>query len=221
MGRLIVIEGLDGCGKATQAALLAKRLAGEGRQVRALSFPRYDDESSALVRMYLRGEFGDRPDDVNCYAASMFYAADRFASFKNDWQAQYRTGTLLVCDRYTTSNAVYQMAKLPKEQWDGFCDWLFDFEYVKLEIPAPDDVVYLDMDPAVSEKLLAGRYEGDESKKDIHERDRDFQNRCRAAALWCAAREGWSVIRCDENGSPKPAGSIADEIYNAIFDERG
>ena len=130
--KLIVIEGLDGSGKATQAKKLTKALTDRG-----ISFPDYDSDSSALVRMYLSGQFGTDPQDVNAYAASAFFAVDRFASYKKDWGRDYARG-VIIADRYTTSNAVHQCGKLPKEHWADFLDWLFDFEYNKLGIPAPD-----------------------------------------------------------------------------------
>ena len=168
--RLIVIEGLDGSGKATQAKLLAENLAQQNLRVREVSFPDYASESSALVKMYLAGAFGTHPDDVNAYAASSFYAVDRYASFKHDWQGDYEAG-LVIADRYTTSNAIHQCSKLPMEQWDAYLDWLFDFEYEKLGIPSPDLVVYLKVDPDVSQKLLSKRYDGHMEKEDIHEKD--------------------------------------------------
>ena len=123
-GKLIVLEGLDGSGKATQAKRLAAALAAEGRPVREITFPNYESDSSALVRMYLAGQFGEKPDDVNAYAASSFYAVDRYASFKSDWQAHFEAGGVLVADRYTTSNAIHQCVKLPEDEWDGFVEWL-------------------------------------------------------------------------------------------------
>ena len=165
MGKLIIFEGLDGSGKGTQAALTAQKLRQRGVTLRQVTFPDYDSESSALVKMYLSGRFGQKPDDVNAYAASSFYAVDRFASYKTDWGAFYREGGLVLSDRYTTSNAVHQCSKLPPAQWDGFLNWLFDFEYKKIGIPEPDLVLYLAVDPEVSQKLLENRYHGDESKK--------------------------------------------------------
>ena len=135
-GKLIVLEGLDGSGKGTQAKLLAKHLTETDHLVREITFPDYDSDSSALVKMYLAGQFGDKPDDVNAYAASSFYAVDRYAGYKSDWGKFYEEGGILIADRYTTSNAVHQCSKLPPEQWDAFLQWLFDYEYHLLGLPA-------------------------------------------------------------------------------------
>lgn len=214
-GRLLVVEGLDGSGKATQAKRLAAALASAGRRVRKISFPNYESESSALVRMYLSGEFGSHPGDVNAYAASTFFSVDRYAGYKADWGGFYAGGGILIADRYTTSNAVHQCAKLPRQEWDGFLDWLFHFEYTLLGIPAPDRVLYLRLDPAVGQQLLAARYAGDESKKDIHERDLAYLARSRAAAEYCAARFGWQVIECAESGALRPIEAIGRDVLTA------
>src|SRR5699024_8642901 len=142
-GRLLVLDGLDGSGKATQARLLAQHLTAQGRQVRQISFPNYASDSSALVRMYLAGQFGDKPDDVNAYAASSFFAVDRYASYKTDWGAFYQEGGIVIADRYTTSNGAHQCSKLPPEAWNAYLDWLFTYEYKLLGLPAPDAVIYL------------------------------------------------------------------------------
>ena len=200
-GKLIVLEGLDGSGKGTQAKLLAKHLTVTDHLVREITFPDYDSDSSALVKMYLAGQFGDKPDDVNAYAASSFYAVDRFASYKQDWGGFYRDGGILVADRYTTSNAVHQCSKLPRAEWDAYLDWLFDFEYGKLGIPAPDEVLFLDLPTAVSQKLMSERYHGDETRKDIHEKDLDYLARSREAAYYCAEKLGWEKIDCTCDGA--------------------
>ena len=137
-GKLIVVEGLDGSGKATQAKLLARHLTEQGFSVREITFPDYESDSSALIKMYLAGQFGDKPDDVNAYAASSFFAVDRYASYKKDWGSFYENGGIIIADRYTTSNAVHQCSKLPPEQWESFLDWLFDYEFHLLGLPAPD-----------------------------------------------------------------------------------
>ena len=212
-GKLIVIEGLDGSGKATQTAKLCEALTAMGKTVRKLSFPRYEEESSALVRLYLGGAFGQKPGDVNCYAASSFYSVDRAASYLGDWKAGYEAGEIFITDRYTTSNAVYQTSKLEDESaWDAFVDWLFDFEYNKLGIPAPDATVFLDVSAETSEALMEKRYHGDENKKDIHERDIEYQRRCRKAACHCAERYGWKTVNCSAGGVLRSVEDIAQEV---------
>ena len=195
-GKLIVLEGLDGSGKGTQAKLLAKHLTVTNHLVREITFPDYDSDSSALVKMYLAGQFGDKPDDVNAYAASSFYAVDRYAGYKSDWGKFYEEGGILIADRYTTSNAVHQCSKLPPEQWDTFLQWLFDYEYHLLGLPAPDKVIYLQVDPAVSQRLMTARYHGDETRKDVHEKDTEYLARSRRAAEYCAAHLGWDTVHC-------------------------
>ena len=169
--KLIVIDGLDGSGKATQSKLLARRLNDMGYKARTISFPDYESDSSALVKMYLGGKLGSSPDDVNAYAASTFYAVDRVASYINTWHSDYESYDYIIADRYTTSNIIHQMAKVAESERDSYIDWLFDFEYHRLELPAPDMVIFLDVDPAISQKLIDGRYGGDESKKDVRRKD--------------------------------------------------
>lgn len=214
-GKLIVFEGTDGSGKATQSELLCQELTRRGVPYRKLTFPRYQEESSALVRLYLGGAFGQKPGDVNAYAAAAFYSVDRYASYKQDWGSYYEQGGLLIADRYTTSNAVHQCSKLPRADWDAYLDWLFDFEYCKIGIPAPDAVLYLDVDPAVSQRLMTGRYAGREEKKDIHERDVAYLEKSRAAAAYCAGRLGWHTIRCCPDGVLRAPEEIASEVLAA------
>ena len=215
-GKLIVIEGLDGSGKATQSSLLYEKLLAEGKAVRKVSFPAYDSNSSALVKMYLAGDFGKDPGDVNAYAASTFFAVDRFASYKSDWGKFYREGGIVIADRYTTSNAIHQCSKLPREEWDGYIEWLFDFEFRLMGIPAPDKVIYLKVDPAVSQKLMTKRYQGDESKKDIHERNLDYLAKSRRAAEYCAGKLGWITVKCDDGEAMRSIAEIHEEVMERI-----
>ena len=209
---LVVIDGLDGCGKSTQLDLLDRALSAAGAHYRQISFPDYAQPSSAPVRMYLAGELGGSPDAVNAYAASSFYAVDRYISFKKFWQEDYLSGVPIVAARYTTSNAIHQMTKLPPERWNGFLAWLEDYEYGKLGLPVPDAVVFLDMPLEVSQRLLRQRYDGDESRRDIHERDLDYLAACRCAALYAAEKRGWAVLPCAEDGEPLPP----DEIHRRL-----
>ena len=213
--KLIVIEGLDGSGKATQAKRLTEALVEKGIPVREVSFPDYGSDSSALVRMYLSGQFGTDPQDVNAYAASSFFAVDRFASYKKDWHRDYARG-VVIADRYTTSNAVHQCSKLPKEQWDDFLNWLFDFEYKKLGIPAPDRVIYLNVDPAISQALMTARYRGDENKKDIHERDIAYLRHSREAAAYCAEKLGWETVDCCRDGQMRSIEDIHKDVMKLL-----
>lgn len=211
-GRIIVIEGLDGSGKATQSKLLMEKLS-EKFKVKKLSFPDYDSDGSAPVRMYLGGEFGDDPSCVNPFAAASLYAVDRVTSYLKNWKKDYEEGTLFVLDRYTTSNMVYMTSKLPRKDWKEFIDWLSQFEYDRLGLPKPDGVIYLDMPTEVSQKLMSSRYNSDESKKDLHEKNVDFLNACRKSALFAAENQGWAVIPCSENGEPRTIEDIAQQVY--------
>ena len=217
MGRLIVIEGLDGSGKSTQLDLLNKNLTEKGIDCKAVSFPDYDNPSSTLVKMYLNGEFGKKAEDVNAYAASIFYTVDRFASFKTNWGEYYNNNGTVISGRYTTSNAIHQASKLPQEKWADFLDWLYDFEYSKIGIPKPDKVIFLDMPIEVSQKLLTKRYKGDNSKKDIHECDTEYLERCRKAATFTADYSGWETIPCAKNGEPRSLEDIANDVLSSVL----
>ncbi len=204
MGKLLVIDGLDGSGKGTHSKAIAEKLNQMGIPAQQISFPDYESPASTLVRMYLGGEFGKNAEDVNAYAASMFYAADRFAAFRMKYQKLYEEGVLLVADRYTTSNIVHQTGKLPQEEWDGFIEWLADFEYNKLGLPAPDAVLYLDMLPEIPQKLMTQRYQGDDGKKDIHELDVNYLENSRRCALYVGERLNWQFIPMyDESKEPR------------------
>lgn len=218
MGKLIVFEGLDGSGKSTQLERFCLYLAEKSFPFRRIKLPDYESDSSALVRMYLAGSFGNRPDDVNAYAASAFYAVDRYAGFKSDWGLDYQNGVTIIADRYTTSNAVHQCSKLSISERDAYLEWLYDFEFGKLGLPKPDCVLFFDMPPEISQKLMSGRYNDDESKKDIHERDLEYLHRCREAALYSAKALGWTVIGCGENGEPLSVDAIADKVKTALSD---
>lgn len=157
-GKLLVLDGLDGSGKSTQFELLQTALQKQGVSIQAVSFPDYDSPSAALVKMYLNGELSNTPDGVNAYAASSFYAVDRYANYHLHWEQAYHNGTCILASRYTTSNAIYQMGKLPKSEWDNYLQWLAEYEYGRLELPEPDTVIYLDMPVSVQQALLFKRY---------------------------------------------------------------
>ncbi len=214
MPKLIIIEGLDGSGKSTQTALLEQYLAHSNVNFKKIKLPDYDSPSSTLVNMYLGGEFGTSADDVNAYAAGAFYAVDRYASFKLKWQDDYENGTLILADRYATSNSIYQMEKLDKSEWNSYLDWSEDFEYNKIGIPRPDLVIYLDVPVEISQRLMSQRYSGDENKKDVHESNVQFLKNCRESALFTAKKQNWAVVDCTKDGQMLPI----DTIHNIICD---
>ena len=211
-GKLMVIEGLDGSGKGTQTEILYRCLQKAGQAVRHINFPDYANKSSTLVKMYLDGEIGGL-HEVNAYAASSFYACDRYISYQRDWKKDYESGGIILCDRYTTSNIVYQMAKLPRDQWEEYRRWAWEYEFERLGLPTPDLVLYLDMHPDTSRALLQKRYGGDNSKMDIHEQDMQFLLDCRAAALYAAEKLNWKILRCCRDGVPLPVEEIAALIH--------
>ena len=216
MGKLIVIEGTDGSGKSTQFKLLTTRLEAENRAFRKLVFPQYSEPSSALIRMYLGGEFGSNPSDVNAYAASAFYAVDRYASFKKVWGDWYNNGGLIVSDRYTTSNAVHQASKEPVEKQHDFLKWLYDFEYDKLGLPAPDLVIYLDVPTDFTEKMMRKREQDTNTHADIHEQDLEYLATCRRTGKTAAEYYGWTVIQCVKDGAMRSIEDIHEEIYRHV-----
>ncbi len=219
MSKLIIIEGLDGSGKSTQTALLEKYFTDIEVDFKKVKLPDYDSKSSTLVKMYLNGDFGSAAGDVNAYAAGAFYAVDRFASYKLNWQKDYEKGTLILSDRYATSNSIYQMEKLDKSEWDSYLDWSADFEYEKIGIPRPDLVIYLDMPVEISQKMMTSRYNGDENKKDVHEADVEFLNNCRNSALYAAKKQGWKVVECSDGENPYSIKNIHNKIVSIVKEE--
>ena len=216
MGKLIVIEGTDGSGKSTQFRLLTERIASEGYDFQKLVFPQYKEESSALIRMYLGGEFGARPTDVNAYAASAFYAVDRYASYKKVWGQWYEQGGLVLSDRYTTSNAVHQASKEPPDRQGAFLKWLYEFEYDKLGLPRPDLVIYLDVPTDFTERMMRSREAATNTSADIHEQDLQYLRTCRQTGKAAAAFYGWTVIDCVRDGTMRSIADIHEEIYRHV-----
>lgn len=212
-GKIIIIEGTDASGKSTQLKKLCDALEEKGKSFKTVAFPRYSEESSALVRMYLNGDFGNDAGDVNAYAASTFFAVDRYASYKSDWKEYYENGGILIFDRYTTSNAIHQAAKLRENEREEYFHWLFDFEYHLMGLPAPDYVFFLDMPPEYAAKLLEAR----EGKViDIHEKDAVYRSECYRTASLAAELFGWERISCVESGNIKSIDAIHNEIISKV-----
>lgn len=215
-GKLIVLEGIDGSGKETQSNLLEKKLKEKGREVMHISFPDYESPSSALVKMYLKGDFGKNPEDVNPYAASLFYAVDRFASYRMKWKDFYEKGGIVIADRYTTSNMVHQMTKYEDEvKRKDFLSWLEKTEYGELELPRPDLVILLDIPLAVSENLVKERAKKGGSM-DIHEQHLDYLRKCHDAYRQLVALYHWKRIPCTEEGRLRSIENIGKDVEKAV-----
>ena len=215
-GKLIVFEGTDGSGKATQARLLCQRLEQEGIPHKEIDFPRYGKPSAAMVQEYLDGNLGKKPGDVNAYAASLFFSMDRYASYKQDWGDFYEAGGLIVADRYTTSNAVHQASKLPESERKAYLDWLFDLEYRLLGLPKPNLVIYLDMPTEITEQMMRRREQTTGTHADIHEQDEAYLKNCRANAKEIVKACGWSVVDCAEDEKPRTPEDIHAQVYQLV-----
>ena len=216
-GKLIILEAGDASGKETQTRLLYEWLLSEGRDVTRVSFPDYESDSSALVKMYLRGDFGKQAADVDAYAASAFFAVDRYASFHTKWGEAYKRGGVILSDRYVTSNLAHQAVKLADEKArQEYFAWLDDFEYVRLGLPRPDLVVFLDMPPEASDRLLAARAK-ETGAPDIHEKDRTYLHRVHSAYAEAAERFGWARVSCGRGATPRAPEDIAADVYQAAL----
>jgi len=212
MGKLIVFDGLDGSGKGTQSSMLCEYLLSKNIKAKKISFPMYDNISSTLVKLYLNGGLGENPSDTNSFAASSLFALDRYVSYRTDWGKTYNEqNSVIICDRYTTANAIHQLAKLPKEEWNEFLNWLWDFEFTKLGLPRPDLVIYLEMTPELSLGLIEGRSKETGREKDIHE-TRDFLKKSYEAALYAADKLSWERIPCYNGDTLRPMDEIFKEI---------
>ncbi|MBR6033904.1 MAG: thymidylate kinase [Clostridia bacterium] len=218
-GKLFVIDGTDGSGKQTQFSKLTERLDKEKIPYKKLSFPRYDNPSSSLVKMYLAGEFGQNAKDVSAYIASIFYAVDRYAAYKQEFEQFYKQGGLVLADRYTTANMVHQAGKIKdKEEREKFLKWLFDLEYNIFGIPKPTETFFLNMPPEYALKLMENRENKitHESKKDIHERDRNHIVDSYNAACDLVDEYNWYEIKCVKDGKIRTIDDIHEEIFNEI-----
>ncbi len=215
-GKLIVLEGTDGSGKATQTRRLVQRLQAEGVDCREIDFPRYGNPFAEPAKLYLEGRLGDKPGDVSAYASSVLFAVDRYASYKEDWGAAYEAGALIVANRYTTSNAVHQASKLPAGEREAFLDWLFALEYRYLGLPEPDLVFYLDLPTELTEAMMRHREQETGTQADIHERDDAYLRACRESARQIAAGLGWRRIDCSRDGAVRSIEDIHEELWRLV-----
>lgn len=222
MGILIAIDGVDASGKQTQTEKVYERLKADGKKVRKISFPAYDKPSSVLVKQYLNGEYGKKPEDVNAYAASMLFAADRFSTYRTDWIKDYNDGVIIIADRYVSSNMIHQAGKISDvSEKDKFLDWVYDLEFKKLELPIPDATIFLDMPTEYGIMLMQNRTNkitGSE-EKDIHESDSNYLKKSYNNAFYVANKFDWTTVSCVKDGEIRTIEDINDEIYKIIIEK--
>ena len=213
-GKIIVLEGLDGSGKCTQSKLLFNKIVSIGRKAKLVSMPNYESESSGPVKMYLNGEISDNLYDINSFASSSFFAVDRFINYFVSWKNLYENeGFDIICDRYSTSNMIFQIAKLDEKNWDDFLNWIHDYEYNKLNIPKPDVVIYLKVPLEISSNLVRLR----SKNSDLHEKNFDFLERCSIVADYVSRKFGWNVINCSSDGIKiDSVGEISKKIFQIL-----
>ena len=219
MGKLFVIDGTDGSGKQTQLERLKNKFEENGIAYKLVSFPNYNSPSSSLVKMYLSGEFGENAKDVSPYIASTFFAADRYATYKKDYEEYYKNGGIILADRYTTANMVHQAGKIQdKAERKKFLDWLWDFEFNLYGIPVPTEVFFLNMPVEKSIQLMQNRENKftHGTKKDIHESDKNHLEDAYSAAVYVSKKYNWTEIKCVKDDKIRTIEDIHEEIYNKI-----
>lgn len=220
MGKLFVIDGTDGSGKQTQFEKIVERLKSEGKDIRVVSFPNYESESSSLVKMYLGGKFGEHAKEISPYIASTFYAADRYATYKTQLEDYYKNGGIILADRYTTANMVHQAGKIKdKTEREKFLNWLWDFEFNLYGLPIPTKAIFLNMPTEYAIKLIENRENKitHEQKKDIHERDNEHLKDAYEAACDLVDKYNWYEVKCVIDGKIRSIEDIHEEIYNEIM----
>ena len=219
MGKIFVIDGTDGSGKQTQLQKLKERLEKEKIDYRVVSFPNYDSKTSALVKMYLSGDFGKNAKEISPYIASTFYAADRYATFQTEYKEYYENGGIILADRYTTASMIHQSGKIKdKEERDKFLKWLWDFEFNLYGLPVPTEVFFLNMPVEKSLELIANRENKftHETKKDIHESDKNHLLDAYSAACDVAKDYNWHEVICVKDDKIRTIEDIHEEIYNVV-----
>ena len=219
MGKLFVIDGTDGSGKQTQFQQLQESLLKDRIDYKVVSFPNYDSPSSALVQMYLSGEFGENAKEISPYIASTFYAADRYATFQTGYKKYYEDGGIILADRYTTANMVHQAGKIKDEkEREKFLNWLWDFEFNLYGLPVPNEVFFLNMPVEKSIELMKNRENKftHQEKKDIHERDVNHLKDAYEAACDVSKKYNWYEIKCVKNNEIRTIEDIHKEIYNEV-----
>lgn len=220
MGKIFVIEGTDGSGKQTQVQKLQERFDKEKIDYKMVSFPNYNSPTSALVKMYLAGEFGENAQEISPYIASTFYAVDRYGTYQKELKEYYENGGIIIADRYTTANMVHQAGKIKDDtEREKFLEWLYDFEFNIYKLPKPTKAFFINMPPEYALKLIENRANKftNEQTKDIHERDKNHIVNSYEAACKVVDKYNWYNVKCVSNGEIRSIEDIHEEIYKEIM----
>lgn len=215
MPKFIVIEGCNGTGKQTQATMLTQYLKNIGYKATMISFPNYDSEGCAPVKMYFSGAFGASAMDMDCYQSSVLFAVDRLTTFKT---LNLNEFDFVVLDRYVHSNLIHQANKIQdKKEVDAFIKYWFDFEFNKLKLPKADMVCYLNVPFEISKELISGRQLKFGETLDIEEREEELEKRARETGLFVATKLGWKVVNCTKNNELMSREDIHNELVNFVL----
>lgn len=210
MGKIIVIDGLDGSGKATQTEIVYRNLKEKGLNIKKVSFPDYESKSSTLVKMYLNGELGGL-NELNPYAIATFYANDRYIKWVTELKDFYENDGIIICDRYISANLIHQGVKLKEEERKFFYDWCYDLETKKFNIPKENLTIFLLVNPAVSKELMKSR-----TTTDIHENNISYLNKCYENSKSIIEYCNWKTIKCDDNNRIRDIYEINKDIMDII-----
>ena len=217
IGKIIVIEGAcDGMGKTTQFELLRKRLADEGRELVRHHLPSYGTFHGEPVVRYLEGELGE-PAYLSPYMINSLYAVDRAIVWNKHLREQWQQGKVILLDRYTTSSLIYQSALITDiEEKKAFIDYVCEFEYEKLGIGKPDDVIFLHAPFDLVTEMRNARRNNEGVNNDIHERDIEFMKRVYDSAMFVADHLGWSQVKCNDDNKMRSIADIHNDVYELV-----
>ena len=216
MGKLIVIEGVsDGVGKTTQVKELYNKLIKSGEEVVYHHFPSYGSIGASLLEEYLKGNLGNR-EDIGPYAISSFFAMDRFYIYHNKLKKDLENGKIVLLDRYTTSNLIYQGSFF--EDKEEFLDYITDYEYNKLGLKKPDLVIFLKLDKSIAKELRKNR-DNEGVEGDINEEDSSFLDKVYDNSLYVADKYNFKIIECSKDGVLRSIDDISREVYDIVRKE--
>lgn len=214
----VVIDWLDGSGKWTQVKLLEENLKKLWKKVKVLDYPRYGEKSAFFVEKYLNWWYGK---NITAKQASIFYALDRFDDSFN-LQEDFNNFDYIISNRYVSANMIHQTWKISsKNERNDFLDWIYDLEFNIFGIRKPDKVIFLNVTPETSQKLVLKKddreYLKDGKKMDLHEEDKNHLTNAYNAAMQVVKKYDWTKIDCEKEGEMRSIEEINNEILKHIL----